>query len=194
MSDDILDSIELEKDEVQQPPLSFSETVERVSETYLELLDLISSKLNSKELREQFQSEIENIRNKYSKNGYVLLTFITDNFLYCLEHIVDHNGDYFLYQTEKVKSKSGKIRKNKLSKIVGSVYLKTVIEETDSKTINLIFSKLHELFQMLSIREENKIVFHKEYIEFIHENFGENKNYNKIIRTVAKEVLVDKDK
>jgi len=184
MSDDILDSIELEKDEVQQPPLSFSDTIERVSESYLELLELVFSKLNSKELRELFQTEMDTIRNKYNKNGYVILTFITDNFLYCLEHIVDHNGDYFLYQTEKVKSKSGKIRKNKLSKIVGSVYLKTVIEEMDSKTINLIFSRIHDLFHMLSIREENKIVFQKEYIEFIHENFGENKNYNKIIMVV----------
>jgi hypothetical protein len=180
MSDDILDSVELEKDEAPTF-LSYSETVEQISEHYFELLHSLLPKINNKELQDLLKSETENIRNKYSKNGYAILTFLTDNYLYCLEHIVDHNGDYFLYQTEKVKSKSGKIRKNKLSKIAGSILLKTLIEELDSKTINFIFLKIHEIFLKLTFQEENKISFHKEYIEFIHENFGENKNYNKII-------------
>jgi len=182
MSDDILDSIELEKDNNDVILLSYNDIVKKISDGYFELLNKISSKIeNNKELYNLFIEEMETLKGKYSKNSMIMLTLLTDNFLYCLEHIVDHNGDYFLYQMEKVKGKNGKVRKNKISKIVGSILFKTVLQEMDNKTINSVFTNIHELFTMITDTKENKISFKKEYIEYIHENFSENKNYNKII-------------
>ena len=130
------------------------------------------------------------LENDFQKNSELfseknILTFISDNFLFCLESIVDHNSDYFIYQKDKIKRKNGKYYKNKLSKIGDRTLLKKVLEVVDADFANTIFDKIIELFEILTEKNENDlIVFNKFYKEYVKNELTENKNFSKMLMVI----------
>jgi DNA-binding ferritin-like protein (Dps family) len=115
-------------------------------------------------------------------NKYYTLSVITDNYLFCLEQINDHNADYFIYQKEKIVKKNGKSYKNKLSKVGNRTLLKRVLKDSDSNFTSKIFKTILELFELLTLKDENNtLVFNNDYITYVKDNFNENKNFSKMI-------------
>ena len=161
---------------------SFLENIKIINDKYLNLLNSISEKFQShEEISESLELDIKFFNDKLLENNYKIISHITDNYLFCLEQISDNNSDYFIYQKEKKVKKNGKIFKNKLSKIGNKTLLKTILEESDNKFIGKIFNTINEIFDLLIIKKDDNISFNNDYIEYVKQNFNDNKNYNKIL-------------
>jgi hypothetical protein len=163
--------------------LSFDESIISINEKYLNLLsELIEKFKYHDELIGPLESDLKLTKEKLPTNKYQVIDTITDNFLFCLEQINDHNADYFIYQKEKIPKKNGKVYKNKLPKIGNRTLLKKLLKEADNKFIDKIFKEIINFFNILTIKDENNnFIFKEEYINYVKENFNENKNFSKMI-------------
>ncbi len=192
MADEILESSlnEIQEtnvsEEAQQyvdpSKLSIKEVCQIIHDQYVEMLGNVEkSILHDVELQNAIKRDTKLYLEKVEKNGLLQILYVlTDNYLYCLEAIKDHNCDYFSYQEDKIKKKSGKIEKVKITTLVGKTTLKRVIAEAPEVINNQIFDTLVQAFIFLCIKKEGRYEFRKEYLKYVHENFEDNRNYSKM--------------
>ncbi len=183
--DQILEStpVETQDDQFIDPSkLSIKDVCKIMNSNYLELLDYVISSLHfDEDLKNSLIRDKKYYEEKVEKNGVKQVMYVlTDNFLYCLEAVKDHNSDYFAYQEEKIKKKSGKTEKVKISTLAGKTTMKKIIAESKEDTVIHIFDVLVELFMFLCKKSENGYVFRKEYLEYVDEYFEDHRYYNKM--------------
>jgi len=178
MSDIVIENI-IEEQKV----LEFQEAIPIINEKYINVLkELIEKFKYHNELIGSLESDLKLITDKLPDHEYQIINTITANFLFCLEQVSDNNSDYFIYQKEKVTKKNGKVFKNKLPKLGNKTLLKKILKEVDNKFSGKIFKEIIDLFTLLTLKDENGlIVFNNDYIEYVKDNFTENKNYSKMI-------------
>jgi hypothetical protein len=166
--------------------LSFEESIPLINEKYLNFVSELLEKFKYHDhLAGPLDHDLKHAKEKLLENKHQVVDIITNNFLYCLEQIADHNSDYFIYQKEKITKKNGKSYKNKLPKIGNRTLLKKILSEAESKTLPKIFKDIIEMFTLLTIKNEyNVYVFNEEYIDYVKENFDENKNFSKMIMVI----------
>ena len=127
-------------------PKDFSTITMEVSTKYIVFLQELYEKYKyHPELAGQLESDIKGLK-KNMENEQYLLYFLTSNYLFCLEPIADHNIDYFMYQKEKTVKKSGKVVKNKITKVIGKITLKKILKESEISFHNKIFTTIYEIF------------------------------------------------
>jgi hypothetical protein len=163
--------------------LSFQEIISLINDKYFLFLNNLLEKFKyHDELIGQLEFDLKFMKDRLEDNNNLIIETITNNLLYCLEQISDHNTDYFIYQKEKVTKKNGKFFKNKLPKIGNKVLLKKILKESEKKNINSIFNDILDFFNLLVTKDENDIfIFNPEYVSYVKENFTENKNFGKMI-------------
>jgi len=178
MSDIVIENI-IEEQKV----LKFQEAIPVINEKYINFLkELIEKFKYHDELIGSLESDLKLITDKLPDHEYQIINTITANFLFCLEQVCDNNSDYFIYQKEKVTKKNGKVFKNKLPKVGNKTLFKKILKEVDTKFSGKIFKEIIDLFILLTFKNENEvIVFNNDYIEYVKDNFTENKNYSKMI-------------
>ena len=114
MSDITIETINEEQIQI----LSFSDIIPIINDKYLLFLKNILEKFKyHNELIGPLEHDLKLTNDKLPINKYQVIDTITDNLLFCLEQISDHNSDYFIYQKETTPKKNGKVYKNKLPKI-----------------------------------------------------------------------------
>jgi hypothetical protein len=163
--------------------LEFNQIVNNINSHYLSFLSELQEKFKFHEsLLGNLEYDIKNINNNLEENSYYILNSVTDNFLFCLEQICDENSDYFLYQVEKIKKKNNKIFKNRLPRFGSKTLFKKVLSESDHKYHSKIFKSILDIFTMLVYKnEEGHIFFLEDYIEYVKDNYTENKNFSKML-------------
>lgn len=166
--------------------LTYEEIIPVINQKYIHILqNLYGIFENHEKLGSSIQEDIENLSEKLNSNSYTVLNLLTDNFLYCLNEVKDLNSDFFAYQEEKkVKKKNGKITKTKISKVGEKTSLKSILPHLKTKTKQVFFKDLFEIFELLVYEDDGEYFFHEEYVEYIKKNFSNNKNYNKIMITL----------
>ena len=176
-----------EDDEENVMELTFEQLMEAINEKYFYFLNKINSIFeNHNNLSKSIQHDIEYLSEKSTTNPYAVLVTITDNYLYCLEQIKDKNIDFFKYQKDKIMKKKGgskgsvKVIKNKITKIGNKTNLKDILSNIKNETAIELFNEIIDIFKLLIYEDEDIYNFHDDYLEFIKENFENNKNYNKI--------------
>ncbi len=189
-NDQILENtpIEGEPEQVQQEQfvdpstLSIKDVCQIIHNQYIEMLDVVTDSIkHDEELKNALVRDKKHYMEKVEKNGLLQILYVyTENFLYCLEAIKDHNCDYFTYQEDKIKKKNGKVEKVKITSLVGKTTLKRVIAEASEETNNKIFDTLVNGFMFLCRKKDNMFEFRKEYLKYVHENFEDNRNYSKM--------------
>jgi hypothetical protein len=158
----------------------FNDAIPLINEKYLLFLNELLEKFKyHEELSGSIQHDIKLMNEKLISNKYQIINTITDNFLFCLEQIADYNSDYFIYQKEKVHRKNGKVYKNKLPKVGNKTLLKTILEDSDSS--KKIFNDIVDIFYLLTFKNDNNLVFNDDYVQYVKDNFDDNKNYSKIL-------------
>jgi len=161
--------------------LSFDDKINLVNEKYINILDELLEKFKyHEEISGQLEFDLKYIKDALKEDKMNIIDRLTDNFLFCFEQITEHNIDYFTYQKDKIK-KNGKYYKNKISKIGNKTSFKRVLSELDNKSTTKIFSVLIEIFELLTVKDTENIIFMNEYVEYVKENFNENKNFSKMI-------------
>jgi len=161
--------------------LTFNELIEGINAKYFEFLNKLSVKFKDHEkLSKSIQFDIQYLQEKCEKNSLACLVTITDNFLYCFEQVKDKNSDFFIYQKEQFVRKSGKTVKNKISKIGNKTLFKDILNNLKRDTIVSTCNDLIDIMKLLIYEEDSIYRFHDDYLEFIDENFKNNKNYTKI--------------
>lgn len=163
-------------------PKDFSTITMEVSTKYIVFLQELYEKYKyHPELAGQLETDIKGLK-KNMENDQYLLYFLSSNYLFCLEPIADHNIDYFMYQKDKTVKKSGKVVKNKITKVIGKIALKKILKESDVSFHNKFFSTIYEIFMNMTVKNENDvIVFNDEYIQFVKDNLSEDKNFSKML-------------
>lgn len=189
MADEILESslkeIQSENDSqqyVDPSKLSIKEVCQIIHDQYITMLENVEkSIIYNIELQNAIKRDTKLYLEKVEKNGLLQILYVlTDNYLYCLEAIKDHNCDYFSYQEDKIKRKSGKVEKVKITTLVGKTTLKRVLAEAPEAINNEIFDTLVQAFIFLCIKKEGRYEFRREYLKYVHENFEDNRNYSKM--------------
>ena len=172
---------DIEKQE--QEIIPFNEIIISINDKYLIFLNNLLERFKyHSELVGQLEFDIKFINTKLEDNSNHIINHITNNFLYCLEQLYDNNYDYFIYQKETIIKKNKKFIKNKLPNIGNKTLFKKILKESDKNNVNNIFESIIEIFNLLIIKDENNVsFFNSEYIEYIKENFSENKNFGKMI-------------
>jgi len=161
---------------------SFDTIITKINEKYVQLVNDIHEKLKyHDQLAGPLEKDVKFIDEKLSENRYQILNILTDNYLFCFEPINDHNKDYFVYQEEKIKQKNGSILKNKIPKLAYRTSLKSILKVADKKLIHTVFTTIVEIFNLLLTKNDDILVFNEDYINFVKDNFNENKNYNKML-------------
>jgi hypothetical protein len=186
--------------------LSFSESIPLINDKYISFLTELNEKFKyHDELSGPLESDLKLTHEKLPTNKYQVIDIITDNWLFCLEQLSDHNADYFIYQKEKTVKKQGKVFKNKLSKIGNRTLLKKILKDSESKYIEKIFKEIIEIVELLTEKDENNnLKFKNEYITYVKNNFNDNKNFSKMIMVIdnldnllnskiGEEELIEKD-
>ena len=180
-----------EENEENVMELTFDQLVEVINDKYFDFLKNVQKIYENHEtLGKSVSYDIEYFKEKIENDSNALLTFISDNYLYCLEEIKDKNSDFFIYQKEKTIKKKGnsknniKIIKNKITKIGNKTLFKSVLENLKNDTISDLMNEILEIFKLLIYEDENVYAFHEDYLEFVNSNFENNKNYNKICNTI----------
>jgi hypothetical protein len=164
---------------------SFDTIIENINEKYVNLVSEIHEKLKyHDQLAGPLEKDVKFINEKLNENKYQILNILTDNYLFCLEPINDHNKDYFVYQEEKIKQKNGAILRNKISKLGYRTSLKSILKVADKKLIHMIFKTITNIFNLLIIKNNDVISFNDEYINYVKNDFNENKNYNKMLMAI----------
>jgi hypothetical protein len=163
--------------------LSFNDLIITINDKYLNFLNILIEKFKyHDELIGPLEYDLKITNEKLQINKFQVINTITENFLFCLEQICDHNADYFIYQTEKVPKKNGKVYKNKLPKIGNRTLLKRILKDSDNKFHQTIFGNIIELFEPLIIKDENNVMqLNKEYIDYVKSTFNDDKNFSKMI-------------
>ncbi len=189
MCDEILESSlkEIQAENTSQQyvdpsKLSIKEVCQIIHDQYVEMLGNVEkSIIHDVELQNAIKRDTKLYLEKVEKNGLLQILYVlTDNYLYCLEAIKDHNCDYFSYQEDKIKKKSGKVEKVKITTLVGKTTLKRIVAEAPEAINNEIFDTLVQAFIFLCIKKEGRYEFRKEYLKYVHENFEDNRNYSKM--------------
>ena len=184
MSLETPESIESVKEEIKV--LSFEELIPLVNEKYLSFLSELLEKFKYHDhLAGPLDHDFKLAKEKLVENKFQVIYTIINNFLYCLEQLADHNSDYFIYQKEKVTKKNGKSYKNKLPKIGNRTLLKKILSEAESKSVPKIFKDIIDMFMLLTFKNEyNIILFNEDFVDYVKENFDENKNFSKMIMVI----------
>jgi hypothetical protein len=184
MSLETLESIESVKEEIKV--LSFEELIPLLNEKYLSLLNELLEKFKYHDhLAGPLDHDFKLAQEKLVNNKFQVIDTIINNFLYCLEQLADHNSDYFVYQKERVTKKNGKSYKNKLPKIGNRTLLKKILSEAESKSVPKIFRDIIDMFMLLTFKNEyNIILFNEDFVNYVKENFDENKNFSKMIMVI----------
>ena len=160
---------------------TFDEAIPLINNIYLELLKELNEKFKYHEdLTGSLIHDLKYINEKLEENKFQVIHIITDNFLFCLEQIIDHNSDYFIYQKEKIEKKN-KVYKNKLPKIGNRTLLKKVLKECDPKLINRVFKDIMDMFQLLIVKDDFEFEFNDDYVDYVKNKYDENKNFSKMI-------------
>lgn len=175
----IIDDIPLEDDPVTK---SFSEASAITNERYLALLNELIEKFKyHTELLGTLEYDLKSVKGKLVDNDNQVIYALTDNFLYCLEQIADNNSDYFVYQKEKI-TKKNKVYKNKLPKLGSKTLLKRVLKECDTKYNTYLFKTILDIFLLFTVKsDDGSIQFTEDYMDYVKENFDENKNFSKML-------------
>lgn len=176
-----------EEDDENIMELTFDELLNVINEKYITFMNKVLKIFENHEtLSKSIKFDIKYIEEKLENNKYYILVTLTDNYLYCLEQIKDKNSDFFIYQKEKIiKKKSNtkgniKVIKSKISKIGNKTNIKDILSNLKRETIVELFTDILEIFKLLIYEDENVYSFHDDYLEFVKENFSNNKNYNKM--------------
>ena len=178
---DSCENLEINEDE-DVIELSFTDIIPVINQKYMKILvNLHDLFKDHKKIGHSMENDIKYINEKLESNNFYILNLITDNYLYCLEQIKDRNSDYFVYQKETKQNKKGKTIKNKITKITPKVLLKDILPNIKSKTVNAFFDDILEIIQLLIYEDDEILYFHDEYLEYIKDNFSENKNFNKML-------------
>lgn len=161
---------------------TFSEAIPIINDKYLSLVDELIEKFKyHSELLGTLEYDLRSIKSKLNDNEHQIIDAVTDNFLFCLEQIADHNSDYFIYQKEKI-TKKNKVYKNKLPKLGPKTLLKRVLKECDTKYNSHIFKTIIDILMYFTFKDENDTLqFTNEYIEYVKDNFDDNRNFSKMI-------------
>jgi len=176
--DDVEDDVE-DEDYIE---LTFDEIIPVINQKYINAIsNLYSLFKHHKELGPSIKNDIAKINTSLNDDKYHVLNVLTDNYLYCLEQVKDLNADFFIYQEVKKIKRKGKITKTKLSRIGDKTSLKEILPNLKTKTCQIFFKDIFEIFELLVYEDENcTFNFNEDYLEFINENFSNNNNYNKI--------------
>ena len=170
-----------ENDEEEVLELTFEQLISAINTKYLDYMKrCLTIFENHETLSKSIKHDIQYLNNKLETNPYACLITLSDNYLYCFEQIKDRNSDFFIYQKEQQITKSGKVKKNKITKIGNKTPLKLILDNIKNETINELFGIIVDIFKLLIYEDDNIFSFHDNYIEFINENFQNNKNYNKM--------------
>jgi len=171
-----------ELNEISTEIKTFEDVIPTINDKYFTILNCLIEKFKyHEELIGHLEADLKLATEKLSTNKYQIINIITDNFLFCIEQISDYNSDYFIYQKEKIQKKNGKVYKNKLPKLGSKTLLKNILREIDSKSANIIFKSILDLFQLLLVNVDETVSFNEDYIQYVKDNFNENKNFSKMI-------------
>ena len=177
---------ECTEDEDDCIELSFDEIIPIINQKYLNAISNLNSLFkHHKELGPSIKNDIEKMKENLITDKYHILNILTDNYLYCLEEVKDLNADFFVYQEVKKIKKKGKVTKSKISKIGEKTSLKEILPNLKTKTCQIFFKDIFEIFELLVYEDENgTFILSEDYLEYIKEAFSSNKNYNKILLVV----------
>ncbi len=176
---------ELNEVAVNEQTQSFDDIIVSINTKYIALLSTLIEKFKyHDELIGPLEHDLKLTNEKLLTNKYQVLDTITSNFLYCMEQISDHNSDYFIYQKEKVQKKNGKVHKNRLPKLGNRTVFKKILNELDNKSSNIIFSNLVDYFKAFTYKENDVLYFSDEYIQYVKDNFNDDKNFSKMIMVI----------
>jgi len=164
---------------------TLEEAISLINDKYLVLLkELIEKFKYHEELIGPLENDLKITNDKLPENKYQVISTITENLLYCIEQISDHNSDYFIYQKDKVEKKNGKTYKNKLPKIGNRTLLKKILKESDSHSVNKLFNDILDMFNLLINKTDEIYSFNEEYVSYVKSKFNENKNFSKMIMVI----------
>lgn len=164
---------------------TLEEAISLINDKYLVLLkELIEKFKYHEELIGPLENDLKITNDKLPENKYQVISIITENLLYCIEQISDHNSDYFIYQKDKVEKKNGKTYKNKLPKIGNRTLLKKILKESDSQSVNKLFNDILDMFNLLINKTDEIYSFNEEYVSYVKSKFNENKNFSKMIMVI----------
>ena len=177
---------EATEDEDDCIELSFDEIIPIINQKYLNAISNLNSLFkHHKELGPSIKNDIEKMKENLITDKYHILNILTDNYLYCLEEVKDLNADFFVYQESKKIKIKGKVTRTKISKIVEKTSLKEILPNLKTKTCQIFFKDVFEIFELLVYEDENgTFILSEDYLEYIKEAFSSNKNYNKILLVV----------
>jgi hypothetical protein len=180
------DEEEDEEEDDDYIELTFDEIIPVINQKYINAISNLNSLFkHHKELGPSIKNDIAKINAMLNEDKYHVLNVLTDNYLYCLEQVKDLNADFFIYQEVKKIKRKGKITKTKLSKIGEKTSLKEILPNLKTKTSQIFFKDIFEIFELLVYEDENGTFnFNEDYLEFVKENFSNNNNYNKIILVI----------
>lgn len=166
--------------------LSFDEIIPIINQKYLNAISNLNSLFkHHKELGPSIKNDIEKMNENLITDKYHILNILTDNYLYCLEEVKNLNADFFVYQEVKKIKKKGKVTKSKISKIGEKTSLKEILPNLKTKTCQIFFKDVFEIFELLVYEDENgTFILSEDYLEYIKEAFSSNKNYNKILLVI----------
>lgn len=166
--------------------LSFDEIIPIINQKYLNAISNLNSLFkHHKDLGPSIKNDIEKMKENLINDKYHILNILTDNYLYCLEEVKDLNADFFVYQESKKIKKKGKVTKSKISKIGEKTSLKEILPNLKTKTCQIFFKDVFEIFELLVYEDENgTFILSEDYLEYIKEVFSSNKNYNKILLVI----------
>ena len=184
--DKVNDENEEEEEDDDYIELTFDEIIPVINQKYINAISNLNSLFkHHKVLGPSIKNDISKINAMLNDDKYHVLNVLTDNYLYCLEQVKDLNADFFIYQEVKKIKRKGKITKTKLSKIGEKTSLKEILPNLKTKTSQIFFKDIFEIFELLVYEDENGTFnFNEDYLEFIKENFSNNNNYNKIILVI----------
>ena len=168
--------------------LSFDEIIPIINQKYLNAISNLNSLFkHHKELGPSIKNDIEKMKENLITDKYHILNILTDNYLYCLEEVKELNADFFVYQESKKIKIKGKVTRTKISKIGEKTSLKEILPNLKTKTCQIFFKDIFEIFELLVYEDENgTFILSEDYLEYIKEVFGSNKNYNKILLVIDK--------
>ena len=175
-----------DEDEDDCIELSFDEIIPIINQKYLNAISNLNSLFkHHKELGPSIKNDIEKMKENLITDKYHILNILTDNYLYCLEEVKDLNADFFVYQESKKIKIKGKVTRTKISKIGEKTSLKEILPNLKTKTCQIFFKDVFEIFELLVYEDENgTFILSEDYLEYIKEAFSSNKNYNKILLVV----------
>ena len=166
--------------------LSFDEIIPIINQKYLNAISNLNSLFkHHKELGPSIKNDIEKMNENLITDKYHILNILTDNYLYCLEEVKDLNADFFVYQESKKIKIKGKVTRTKISKIGEKTSLKEILPNLKTKTCQIFFKDVFEIFELLVYEDENgTFILSEDYLEYIKQVFSSNKNYNKILLVI----------